>query len=247
MHTILFSDVHLDVAPEGKPRIQRLAQFLRSIDPAQTRRLVVLGDLFDFWFEYRHVIFSGYFDVLREFARLRDHGVELYFVCGNHDFWAGRFLRDELGFVISRGPLELAFGSRRGHLIHGDGIRPADYLYRAYKRIARNPIVVALFRLMHPDWAMAIAQRVSHGSRALARVDDVSQGPQVGPLQAYARAVLARGDADIVICGHSHCPALEEMPTPTGPGLYLNTGDWTHHYSYLAWDGESFKLFTAEK
>ena len=100
MKTLFLSDAHLSVAPGGKPAMDVFVAFLRQIDPNGVSRIIVLGDLFDFWFEYKHVIFSGYFDVLRAFADLRDAGVELHFVCGNHDFWAGRFLESQLGFTV---------------------------------------------------------------------------------------------------------------------------------------------------
>ena len=240
MNAVVFSDVHLNVAEDGRERMAACARFLRSIDPAHTDRVIILGDLFDFWFEYRHVIFSGYFDVLRAFADLADAGVRFHFVCGNHDFWAGRFLRDHLGFSIHNERLLLDFGDRRVLFVHGDGINPSDVSYRIYKRIARFPLVVWLFRLLHPDWAMALAQGVSRGSRHLKRVDDPSQGPEVKPLQEFARGALERGEADVVMCGHSHYPVVEEHPAPGGMGLYINTGDWLVHQSYVEWDGTAF-------
>lgn len=240
MNTVIFSDVHLNVAEDGRECMEECTRFLRSIDPAETDRIVILGDLFDFWFEYRHVIFSEYFNVLRAFADLRDAGVRFYFVCGNHDFWAGRFLRDHLGFSIHPERLVLNFGSKRVLFVHGDGINPKDVSYRIYKRIARFPLVVALFRLLHPDWAMALAQAVSRGSRHLTGVKDPSKGPEVKPLEEFARRALERGEADIVMCGHSHYPVMKEFPLPTGVGLYINTGDWLFHRSYMEWDGDAF-------
>lgn len=242
MTAILLSDVHLNVAPDGRQRMAEFVSFLRSLLDSPPQRLVILGDLFDFWFEYRHVSFSGYFDVLRAFADLRDRGVEHHFVCGNHDFWAGAFLRNRLGFQIHPDRALLDFDGRRVLLVHGDGINPRDRVYRVYKRIARCRPVVCAFRLLHPDWAMALAQAVSRGSRSLSKVDDVSQGPEVAPLRAYAMAALARGEADVVVCGHSHYPVREECASANGGGLYLNTGDWVVHRSYIEWDGEDFRV-----
>jgi UDP-2,3-diacylglucosamine hydrolase len=240
VRTLLFSDVHLNVARDGRETMDAFTGFLRAIDPEETPRVVVLGDLFDFWFEYRHVVFSGYFDVLRAFARLTDAGTEIHFVCGNHDFWAGRFLRDDLGFIIYPDGATLELDDRRMLLVHGDGINPADRSYRVYKRVARWPWVVGAFRLLHPDWAMAVAQGVSRGSRHMTRADDVSHGPEAEALRAFAREQLARGEADVVVCGHAHFPEITPYPTPDGEGLYINTGDWLHHRSYVVWDGEHF-------
>jgi UDP-2,3-diacylglucosamine hydrolase len=246
MNTVIFSDVHLNVAEDGRERMAECVRFLRSIDPTETDHIIILGDLFDFWFEYRHVIFSGYFDVLRAFGDLADAGVRFDFVCGNHDFWAGRFLRDHLGFHIHENRLMLKLGGKRVLFVHGDGINPNDLSYRIYKRIARFPLVVRLFRLIHPDWAMAIAQGVSRGSRHLKAVEDPSQGPEVKPLREFARGVLERGEADVVMCGHSHYPVVEEHPALDGVGLYINTGDWLAHQSYVEWDGAAFHLRSFE-
>ncbi|NUM53738.1 MAG: UDP-2,3-diacylglucosamine diphosphatase [Candidatus Hydrogenedentes bacterium] len=247
MKTVIFSDVHLNVAEDGRGLMRDLTAFLRSIDPAETERIVILGDLFDFWFEYKHVIFSGYFDVLRALADLSDAGVEIHFIIGNHDFWAGRFLVQHLRFQI-HDQLTLELGGRRVLFVHGDGINPKDVGYRFYKRFARNRFIVWLFGLIHPDWAMGIAQGVARGSRHLKRVDDLSKGSEVAPLREYAERTLREDKADVVMCGHSHYPMRVECKTPAGTGLYFNTGDWLFHKSYVEWDGEEFhqRLFVAE-
>ena len=242
MKTVLFSDVHLDAAPCGLQRRTEFAAFLRNLGEQQFRRIIVLGDLFDFWFEYRHVVFSGFFDVLRAFAELRDAGVELHLVCGNHDFWSGRFLSDELGFQIYRDTVEMQFGTQRALLCHGDGLNPNDRGYLTYKRIARSRWAIKLFGVLHPDWAMGIARKVSHGSRRLSQVEDPTKGAEADALRTYAKTTLASGVADIVVCGHAHAPTHEEYPTPTGTGLYLNTGDWMYHRSRVEWDGSTFNL-----
>lgn len=241
--TLLFSDVHLKVTPEARAHRADFCAFLDRIDPDEFDRVICLGDLFDFWFEYRHVIFSGCFDVLCALARLHDAGIALHLVCGNHDFWAGRFLREELGFEIYPEPVLLPFGEKRALLAHGDGMNPKDYGYRFYKRFARNPFVIAAFRLLHPDWAMAIARAVSHGSRTMLQEENPEKGPEAAALQEYARTLLERNEADIVICGHAHAPAIVEFPTPSGTGLYINTGDWMAHRAHVVWDGSAFRMY----
>ncbi|HOZ48313.1 MAG TPA: UDP-2,3-diacylglucosamine diphosphatase [Candidatus Hydrogenedentes bacterium] len=242
MTTLFLSDVHLDVRPVGQDRTADFVSFLRRIDTHRVDRLVILGDLFDFWFEYQHVVFSGYFDVLRGLADLRDAGVALDLVCGNHDFWAGRFLIQQLAFHVHRDGVRLDLGGRRVLALHGDGLNPKDWGYRLYKRIARAPLVVSAFRVLHPDWAMALAQRVSRTSRVITRADDLSMSAETQALRAFARQTLAQGDADVVVCGHSHYPLYEEYPTPSGTGLYINTGDWFLHRSHVEYDGTEFRL-----
>jgi len=246
MKTLIFSDVHLKVPPADGEVYAVFLRFLRQIDPGTVSQLVILGDLFDFWFEYRHVIFSGYFDVLRRFAEFRDAGMEVHFVCGNHDLWAGRFLQHQLGFHIHSDRLRLRFGDRDVLLLHGDGINPRDVGYRLYKRFATFPIVVGAFRLLHPDWAMTLARWVSHSSRRLLEAEDLSQGPEVEPLRTFARGVIERGEADVVVCGHSHFPVMETFPSPGGLGTYINTGDWLYHRSYVEWFENAFHLRTFE-
>jgi UDP-2,3-diacylglucosamine hydrolase len=237
--TLIFSDVHLKVTPEDRPRHAEFIDFLRGFPPGDFDRVVCLGDLFDFWFEYRHVIYSGYFEVLRAFADLRDAGVELHLICGNHDFWAGRFLQETLGFRIHPNTVDLPFGTQTAHFVHGDGINPGDHGYHVYKRIARNPWVIRAFRLLHPDWAMALAQGVSHGSRTLLAPPDPYHGAETRSLRAYARDRLASGAADVVLCGHAHAPLLEHHPTPGGTGIYINTGDWIGRRSHVVWDPQA--------
>jgi len=245
MKTAVFSDVHLDPGTgiaSPAPQHQEFIRFLHDLAGQGVRRVMVMGDLFDFWFEYKHVVFSGYFNVLRAFAELREQGIELHLVCGNHDFWAGRFLENDLGFRIHREPVTLAFGGRKALLAHGDGLNNKDWGYRLYKRFARAKPVIAGFSLIHPDMAMAIASRVSRTSRRMLIQEDPAKGAEALALREFAKKTLAEGQADIVMCGHAHAPAREEHPTPRGAGLYLNTGDWMYHRSYVMWNGEDFEL-----
>lgn len=242
MKTLIFSDAHLNATQDSAEQRAAFVSFLRKIDAKQVDCIIILGDLFDFWFEYQQVIFSGYFDVLRALADLADKGVAFHFVCGNHDFWVGRFLREQLRFMIHYDPVLMDFGNKRTLLVHGDGLNPGDWGYRFFKWFARARPVVFAFRSIHPDWAMRIAQCVSRGSRRLSRVDDLSHGPDVEPQRAFAKRTLAAGDADVVVCGHSHYPVRETHPTPEGPGLYVNVGDWLYHQSYVVWDGTDFQL-----
>jgi UDP-2,3-diacylglucosamine hydrolase len=247
MNTLIISDVHLNVAEDGRERMAEFVRFLRGIDSDRTDQIVILGDLFDFWFEYRHVIFSGYFEVLCAFAGLRDRGVRFHFVCGNHDFWAGMFLREHLRFEIHPATLTLELGGKRVRFVHGDGINPSDAGYRVYKRIARSRVVVWLFGLLHPDWAMGLAQKIARTSRKYKTPKDPATGSEVKPLREYARRVLEAGEADVVVCGHSHYPVREEFTTPRGTGIYINAGDWLLHRSYVEWDGREFALRSARR
>lgn len=240
--TLIFSDVHLRAIPADAGRRAEFTAFLKRFTPDEFDRVICLGDLFDFWFEYRSVIFSDYFNVLRVFADWVDAGVEVHLVCGNHDFWAGRFLR-EIGIRVHENHVDLPFGARLGRVIHGDGINPDDYRYRAWKRFARWPFIVGAFRMVHPDWAMGIARAVSHGSRTVFDTKVPIEGPEARSLRAYAREVIGRGAADYVLCGHAHAMEMLPIEGPGGEGLYLNTGDWLRQRCHTIWDGERFLQF----
>lgn len=239
MKTLVFADVHLKGYGEDAATLNEFVAFLRGIDPEEFSRVVMLGDLFDFWFEYRHVIFAEYFEVLRALADLRDAGVELHLVCGNHDFWAGRFLREELGIHVHPDRFLLDAHDKRVLFVHGDGVNPRDWSYRLYKRFARWPIVVGLFRMLHPDFAMTVARRVSRASRR--RFDEhFDNEPEIRAVREHGRRCIERGEADIVISGHTHAVDDVTWDMEGRTGRYLNTGDWMIRRCYLVWDGAEF-------
>jgi len=244
MKTLIFADVHLKVDPASREKLNEFVRFLRSINPAEFRRVIIVGDLFDFWFEYRHVVFSGYFDVLRVLGDLREAGVEFHLICGNHDFWAGRFLEEHLGFRIHRQEFHCQLGERSALFVHGDGVNPADRGYRAYKRFVQLPPIVWLFgRLIHPDWAMAIAQRFSHASRNRQDLGGAARQTEVRAALDFARGIIESGRAEIVVCGHTHVSAHEEIATGRGAGVYINTGGWLEDRAYWIADGASLERF----
>lgn len=244
MNTLIFGDAHLRVDPDEEQARAEFIGFLREILRVGCRRLFIVGDLFDFWFEYKHVVFSGYFEVLRAFSELRDGGTEIHLICGNHDFWAGRFLEGDLGFTIHQEAYACTLGNRRVLFAHGDGLNRRDYGYRAYKWVARSRLAIWLFGKLHPDLAMAIAQRLSRGSRALRGAKDGRRGREVLSLQRFAEEILEGDGADVVICGHSHHPVVQEIPAKEKGkgGVYINVGGWMDHHMYVEWDGASFEL-----
>lgn len=241
-NTILFSDVHLKVSGDNSAIRESFLAFLRSINPQHTERIICLGDLFDFWYEYNHVLFFGYFDVLRLFADLNDAGVNLHLICGNHDFWAGKVLKEVAGFEIYHEPVRLPFGDEEALLLHGDGLNPRDYGYRLFKCIARNNWAIRLFRHVHPDAAMAIARFMSSSSRTLTGVEKPAEGPEAHFVREHAHELLQQGKARIVICGHAHAPVMEDVVTDKGAGRYINPGDWPNHRSFIVFEDGSFSL-----
>jgi UDP-2,3-diacylglucosamine hydrolase len=243
-HTLLFSDVHLKPSGIDRTSDALFLSFLRSIDPREVDRIICLGDLFDFWFEYRHVHFSGYFEVLRRFAELHEQGVELHLCCGNHDLWAGDLLTRLCGLQVHHEPVHMHFGDRRALLLHGDGLNRADRGYRLFKRIASCRLLQRGFRWVHPDIAMGIARFFSKKSRDLLSTAPPAEGPEAEAVRRYACARIASGEETLVICGHAHAPVLETYGSAGFSGCYINTGDWPIHRSYVRYDGSEFTMCT---
>jgi UDP-2,3-diacylglucosamine hydrolase len=224
--TVYFiSDAHLGEHGEliERRKEERLTTFFRHIGD-HAACLYVVGDLFDFWFEYRQVIPSGHGRILHELARLVRHGTRVVYLAGNHDFWLGDFFPREIGAEISREPLSIKHQGLSLYVAHGDGLAQRDRGYRLLKRILRNPLNIWLYRLIHPDVGLPLAKLVSASSRAYT---DQKALELVSEYERAAREILSRG-FDAVILGHSHYPSLRSF----GRKIYLNIGDWITHFTY---------------
>ncbi len=235
MAMYLFSDAHLGAeGPDDEAR--KVAQIARLCElvKADGDRLVILGDLFDFWFEYRHVMPKEHMEVLFMLRELVQQGVRIDYVSGNHDFWMGDFFTDQLGIHVHRDTYETEYAGKRLHLTHGDGLSPSDRGYHLLKRILRNRFNIWLYRKLPPDWAIPLARKVSHNSRQRSATTDMSFTVDY---ENYAEAKLAEG-FDIVAIGHIHLPVLREFPK----GVYVNTGDFIVHFSYARLNADGITL-----
>ncbi|AHG90735.1 Calcineurin-like phosphoesterase superfamily domain protein [Gemmatirosa kalamazoonensis] len=228
----IFSDAHLGVARPERER--ELLAFLRSLRGA-AGSLVVNGDLFDFWFEWRSVMPRRAFRVLAALADLRDDGVPVLWMAGNHDCWGGDILREDVGVEFHVGPWEGTLAGWHTRIEHGDGLRPReDRGYRAIRPVLRHPLSVWAFRLLHPDFASRLAHGSSHGSRAL--------GPGDGGvgLRRIAFDTLARDPSlELVVFGHSHARMLDRAE---GGGVYANPGAWLDEPTYLRVDEQEIAV-----
>jgi len=226
MALYVFSDAHLGSGSAEKEaeKVARIEQLLTLIK-ADGDRLVILGDLFDFWFEYRHAIPKDHHHVLFLLHDLARSGVRIDYVSGNHDFWMGDYFEKQVGVTLHRDTLDIEYAGKRIHMTHGDGLARADRGYRLLKRILRNRLNIWLYRKLPPDWAIPLAKKVSGTSRDYTSKRD----PEfVADYTAYGRRKLAEG-FDIVLIGHLHIPAME---TPDG-GVYINTGDFITSFSFV--------------
>jgi UDP-2,3-diacylglucosamine hydrolase len=225
MAVYFFSDLHLGAADKAGEEI-KFGKFNLLLEKIKIdgERIFILGDLFDFWFEYKHAIPKEHLNIIFQLASLVKEGRTVHYITGNHDFWLGDFLSREAGIVIHRDYFETTENGKKIFMIHGDGLSPSDWGYRILKKILRNRVNIWLYRKIPPDWGIPLAKYVSSSSRGYT----AGREPKfVRDYEVYAGKKLAEG-YDYVIIGHLHIPVLKEM---TG-GIYLNTGDFIDHFSY---------------
>lgn len=227
----LLSDAHIGVAPEHAER--ELVAFLRSL-PGDAGALVINGDLFDFWFEWKHVLPRAGLRVMGELARLADMGLPVLWIAGNHDCWGGDALRRDVGVHYHVGPWTGELAGWNTTIEHGDGLREEeDAPYRRLRRVLRHPWAVRAYAWLHPDWGTALALRSSHTSRNM-RPRDGGEG-----LRKVAHARLGAAAApDLLVFGHSHVATLER---PTR-GVFANPGAWLDAPRFLRITSERIAL-----
>ncbi len=219
----IVSDLHLGVATAPIERL--FERYLKSIR-GNVSSLIVNGDLFDFWFEWKSVIPRRGFRTLAALADLRDSGTEILYIAGNHDCWGGDVLRDDVGVTYTTGSWEGAIGDWRVKIEHGDGLRPVeDRKYRAVRPVMRSHFAISMFRRLHPDWATRLATGSSSASRNYSARDGGSG------LRAIAQKELAaHPDLDVLVYGHSHVAALERIG---GAQVFANAGSWLDAPTYI--------------
>ncbi len=236
MAIYFLSDAHLGAEDDKNEQIKldKLFGFFKMVEETG-EKLYILGDLFDFWFEYKHAIPKQHLKVIFRLAALAESGIEIHYITGNHDFWLGDFLEKEVGIKIHRDKLEVTEKGIKLFLIHGDGLSPSDWKYRAFvKTTLRNRLAIALYRLLPPDWAIPFAKKMSSSSRnhTSGRDNDFTKDYEI-----YAENIL-KEDYDAVLIGHIHVPVYKQFSN----GIYINTGDFYHHFSYAKLDEKSLTL-----
>jgi UDP-2,3-diacylglucosamine hydrolase len=230
----VISDTHLGVAPPAVER--RVLEFLRAL-PGGAGSLVINGDLFDFWFEWKTVIPRPHFRILGALADLRDAGVDVLMLGGNHDSWGGDVLTRDVGVTYRLGGWSGLLADWRAQVEHGDGLRAQeDRGYRALRAVLRNPLAIRAFRLLHPDWAT----RLARGTSAASRRHQPWGGDEGAGLRRVAHARLrAQPSLELLVFGHSHAAALERVQ---GAGVYANAGTWLTEPTFLVITPEAIEL-----
>lgn len=222
----IVSDIHLGAVPRATERA--FIEFLEYVG-GHGRSLLIVGDLFDFWFEYGTIIEGRHFRVLAALAELVESGVPVTLMGGNHDAWGGRFLREEVGVSFHPDQFRTVVGGRSALVAHGDGVGRGDLKYRMLKALLRSRLTVGAFRMIHPELGAKIAGGAST-TEAKVGHDNAAQG-RARYIEEWARERLREEPKlELVICGHSHVPAVEEVD----PGrYYLNAGDWIQRDTYI--------------
>jgi UDP-2,3-diacylglucosamine hydrolase len=219
------ADTHFrDPALPGEAeRRARFRGFLDALAPGTF--LVLLGDIFDFYFEYRSVVSRRYLDVFEAIDTCRRRGVDIHFLGGNHDHWVGDFFTQDLGVTVHQKEIRIAAQGKRLVLAHGDLVMPRDYGYKMLKSVIRNPLVVGASRWIHPDLLDAIAGGVAHGSR---QYFNVPQEKRARAVEAHAWDHFFTRGNDAFVMGHVHYPMHE-----TRDGReFMIVGDWLEHFTY---------------
>ena len=232
------SDAHLGT-PDHHSSLERerkLVRFLESIRK-QASDLYILGDLFDFWFEYKHVVPRGHTRILGKLSEMADEGIRIHYFCGNHDLWIFNYLHEEIGMTLYRNPTGLTLGSSHFLLAHGDGMDEGDIKFRILRRIFSNRFLQWSFARIHPNLAFEIARGWSRRSRMIHGVDPFKGEEE--PLIRFARKHYQEEGCDYIILGHRHINLDYPLTDHT---RVIILGDWMSLFTYAEFDGETVLL-----
>ena len=235
------SDNHLG-APTmeaSRPREKKFVAWLDDIK-GDAAAIFLIGDLFDFWFEYKTVVPKGFTRTLGKLAEISDSGVPIYYFVGNHDLWMSGYFEEELGIPVYHKPQDFKLGSALFFIGHGDGLGPGDKGYKRMKKVFTNPFFKWLFQWLHPDIGVKIAQYLSVKNKLISGDDDAKfLGEENEWLALYSKRKLEEKHRDYFIFGHRHLPLEIKLNESS---KYINLGDWISYYTYGEFDGERFEL-----
>ena len=240
------SDNHLG-APDHESSLPREKKFVRWLDEVKddAAAIFLLGDLFDFWFEYKSVVPKGFTRTLGKLAEITDSGVPVYYFVGNHDLWMNGYFESELNIPVYHSPREYEFNGKSFFIGHGDGLGPGDKGYKRMKKIFTNRIAKWFFRWLHPDLGVRLAQYFSVKNKLISGEEDVKfLGEDKEWLVQYCKQKLKDQHRDYFIFGHRHLPMTIELNEAS---KYINLGDWISYFTYAVFDGNDLKLETFNK
>ena len=247
--TFFVTDAHLGSGADTRQREADLVLWLETIEP-EAKRVIMLGDIFDFWFTYKNAVPRGFVRLLGKMAEMADSGTEFHFFIGNHDMWMFDYLEKEIGAVMYSEPTAMEIDGKRFLLGHGDGMDASDHKYNFIKRVFRSRFNQWLFAGVHPNIGFPLANRWSNSSRKKHSLEDQGYlGDDREGIYLYCKrmqdeAIAAgRKPYDFFLFGHRHTA----ITRPLGDATYINVGNWIECRDYAVFDGESVKLMTLSK
>ena len=234
------SDFHLGApdAVSSLAREKKIVGFLNEIRH-DASEIFIVGDMFDFWYEYRKVVPKGHVRLLGKLAEITDSGIPMHFFVGNHDMWMKDYLQEELNINTYFQPQEFEFSGKTFLVGHGDGLGPGDKGYKMLKKVFRNPMAQWLFGILPPYMGIGLADYFSRKSRAATgKHEEAFLGEENEWLITYSKEVLSKKHYDYLIFGHRHLP----IDFPLQNSRYINLGDWIRYFTYAEFNGQQLTL-----
>ena len=235
------SDNHLGAPTQeaSRPREQKFVAWLDEIKH-DAAAIFLLGDLFDFWFEYKTVVPKGFTRTLGKLAEISDSGIPIYYFVGNHDLWMNGYFEEELNIPVYHQPKEFTFNETSFFIGHGDGLGPGDKGYKRMKKVFTNPVAKWFFKWLHPDLGVKLAQYMSVKNKLISGNEDIRfLGEDNEWLVQYSKKKLQDKHRDYFVFGHRHLPLEIDLGSNS---KYINLGDWIGYYTYGVFDGNTFEL-----
>jgi len=235
------SDNHLGAPTMKESRVREL-KFVRWLDTVKKDAGVIflMGDLFDFWFEYKTVIPKGFTRTLGKLAELSDAGIQIHYFVGNHDLWMNGYFEEELNIPVYHRPHQYTINGTSFFIGHGDGLGPDDKGFKRMKKVFTNPVAKWFFKWLHPDLGVRLAKHLSVSNKLISGDDDAKfLGNDKEWLVLYAKRKLESQHFDHFIFGHRHLPLEIELKKDS---MYTNLGDWIKYYTYAEFDGSKLSL-----
>lgn len=237
------SDFHLGApnASNSLIREKKIIEFLDQIKDTASA-IFIVGDMFDFWYEYKQVIPKGYVRLLGKLASITDAGIPIHFFIGNHDMWMSGYFEKELNIPVYHEPQIFTWNNKRFYIGHGDGLGPGDHGYKFIKKVFRNPVCKWLFGWLHPDLGIGLANYFSRKSREkTGNANEHFLGEENEWLIVYSKELIQKEHFDYLIFGHRHYPIDFKLSETS---RYINLGDWISNFTYAEFDGMELKLCT---
>ena len=237
------SDFHLG-APDRQKSLVREKRIIRWLNSVQdtASEIYLLGDVFDFWFEYKHAVPRGYVRLLGKLAEMHDLGIKLHYFTGNHDMWVFDYLPEEIGVTLYRQPVSREINGKSFYIGHGDGLGPGDHGYKFIKKVFANKVCQWLFARLHPNFGISLARYFSRKSRiATGTTDEKFLGEDKEWLILFAKELLTTRHYDYFVFGHRHLPIDFSLSEKS---KYINLGEWINYNTYAVFDGKELKLET---